>query len=62
VQNQVGREIILIAPLAGFGKVYDAPPIEPEALRKQQESYLEDMKRRAEERGSGNPRVTPPSK
>jgi invasion protein IalB len=69
VQNQVGREIILLAPLAGFSKVYDGPPLEPEALRKQQESYLEDLKRRAEnirekqlERGSGSSPVTPPSK
>jgi len=69
VQNQAGREIILLVPLAGLAKVYDGPAIEPEALRKQQESFLDYMKRRAEiirekqlERGSGSSPGTQPSK
>jgi invasion protein IalB len=49
VQNHAGREVIFSVPLEGFGRAHDGPPIEPEALRKQQEAFVKETERRAEE-------------
>lgn len=49
VLNAEGREVAFTMPLAGFAKSYDGPPIGPEALRQQQETFLKDAERRGRE-------------
>lgn len=49
VKNTQNLEVIFSAPLQGFGKVYDGPPIDPKVLEAQQKQLQEEMQRRAEE-------------
>jgi invasion protein IalB len=49
VQNQVSREVTFAVPLAGFGKAFDGPPIDPEVLKKQQEDLQKELERRSDE-------------
>ncbi|HEX2726315.1 MAG TPA: invasion associated locus B family protein, partial [Beijerinckiaceae bacterium] len=49
VQNQAQREVTFAVPLAGFGKAFDGPPIDPKVLQEQQQKLQEEMQKRSEE-------------
>jgi invasion protein IalB len=49
VQNQVRNEITFAIPLAGFGRAFDGPPIDPKVLEEQQKKLQEELQKRAEE-------------
>ncbi|MCI0736412.1 MAG: invasion associated locus B family protein [Beijerinckiaceae bacterium] len=49
VKNQVNNEITFVIPLAGFGKAFDGPPIDPKVLEEQQKKLQEELQKRAEE-------------
>ena len=49
VQNQVGREVTFAVPLAGFGKAWDGPAIDPKVLEEQQKKLQEELEKRSDE-------------
>ena len=49
VKNQFNNEIAFVVPLAGFGKAFDGPPIDPKVLEEQQEMLKQEMQKRAED-------------
>ncbi|PWB80251.1 MAG: invasion-associated locus B family protein [Methylocystaceae bacterium] len=49
VKNQVNNEVTFYLPLAGFGKAYDGPPIDPKVLEEQQKKLQEELQKKAEE-------------
>ncbi|MCJ2081158.1 invasion associated locus B family protein [Methylobacterium sp. J-090] len=49
VQNQTQREVTFAVPLAGFGKAFDGPAIDPKVLEDQQKKLQAEMEKRAEE-------------
>jgi invasion protein IalB len=49
VQNQVAREVTFAVPLAGFGKAFDGPAIDPKALEEQQKKLQEELEKRSDE-------------
>jgi invasion protein IalB len=49
VQNQVAREVTVQIPLAGFGKAFDGPPIDPKVLQEQQKKLQEELEKRSDE-------------
>ena len=49
VQNQALREVTFAVPLAGFGKAFDGPPIDPKVLEEQQKKLQDEMQKRSEE-------------
>jgi invasion protein IalB len=49
VQNQAGREVSFTLPLAGFGKGFDGPAIDPRVLEEQQRKLQEELQRRSED-------------
>ena len=49
VQNQVGREVTFAVPLAGFGKAFDGPAIDPKILEDQQKKLQEELEKRSDE-------------
>jgi invasion protein IalB len=49
VQNQVAREVTVQIPLAGFGKAFDGPPIDPKVLQDQQKKLQEELEKRSDE-------------
>ncbi len=49
VQNQVAREVTFAVPLAGFGKAFDGPAIDPKVLEEQQKKLQEELEKRSEE-------------
>ena len=49
VKNQFNNEIAFVAPLGGFGKAFDGPPIDPKVLEEQQELLKQEMQKRAED-------------
>ncbi len=49
VKNQVNNEVTFVVPLAGFGKSFDGPPIDPKVLEEQQKKLQEELQKRAEE-------------
>jgi invasion protein IalB len=49
VQNQGAREVTFAVPLAGFGKAYDGPAIDPNVLAEQQKKLQEAMEKQQEE-------------
>src|SRR5918998_688091 len=49
VQNQAQREVTFAVPLAGFGKAFDGPAIDPKVLQDQQQKLQEEMQKRSEE-------------
>lgn len=51
IKNQANSEVTFYLPLAGFGKAYDGPPIDPKALEAQQRKLQEELQKKAEERG-----------
>ncbi len=62
VQNQTQREVTFAVPIAGFGKAFDGPAIDPKVLEEQQkklqaelEKRSEDMRKKLEQQGSAAP-------
>ncbi|MBV9076116.1 MAG: invasion associated locus B family protein [Methylobacteriaceae bacterium] len=49
VQNQVGREVTFVVPLAGFAKAFDGAPIDPKVLEEQQKRLQDELEKRSEE-------------
>ena len=49
VQNQVAREVTFAVPLAGFGKAFDGPAIDPKELEAQQKRLQEELEKRSDE-------------
>jgi invasion protein IalB len=49
VKNQVNNEITFAIPLAGFGRAFDGPAIDPKVLAEQQKKLQEELQKRAEE-------------
>lgn len=49
VQNQTQREVVFAVPLAGFGKAFDGPAIDPKVLEEQQKKLQAEMEKRSEE-------------
>ncbi|MBO0732721.1 MAG: invasion associated locus B family protein [Methylocapsa sp.] len=49
VKNQVNNQVTFVIPLAGFGKAFDGPPIDPKVLEEQQKKLQEELQKRAEE-------------
>jgi len=49
VQNQFGQEVSFQVPMAGFGKAFDGPAIDPAILEAQQKKLEEQMQKQAEE-------------
>ena len=49
VQNQTQREVTFAVPLAGFGKAFDGPAIDPKVLEEQQKKLQSEMEKRSEE-------------
>ena len=48
VKNQVGNDVTFGVPLAGFGKAFDGPAIDPKVLAAQQQALQEQLQKRAE--------------
>ncbi len=49
VRNQVNNEVMFGVPLAGFGKAFDGPAVDPKVLAEQQKKLQEQLQKRAEE-------------
>ena len=49
VKNQVNNEITFDIPVAGFGRAFDGPPIDPKVLEEQQKKLQEELQKRAED-------------
>lgn len=49
VKNQYNNEVTFFLPLAGFGKSFDGPPIDPKVLEEQQKKLQEELQKKAEE-------------
>lgn len=49
VKNQVNNLVTFGVPLAGFGKAFDGPPIDPKVLEEQQKKLQEELQKRAED-------------
>ena len=43
------REVTFAVPLAGFGKAYDGPAIDPKVLEEQQKKLQSELERRSDE-------------
>jgi invasion protein IalB len=51
VKNQANAEVTFVLPLAGFGKAFDGPAIDPKVLeqqQQQQQALQEEMQKRAD--------------
>lgn len=49
VQNQGARVVTFQVPLAGFGKSFDGPPIDPKVLEEQQKKLQAELQKKSEE-------------
>lgn len=49
VKNQANNQVTFVIPVAGFGKAFDGPPIDPKVLEEQQKKLQEELQKRAEE-------------
>ena len=49
VKNQVNSEVTFAVPIAGFGKSFDGPAIDPKVLEEQQKKLQDEMQKKAEE-------------
>jgi hypothetical protein len=49
VQNQVKNNITFAIPVAGFGRAFEGPAIDPKVLEEQQKKLQEEMQKRAED-------------
>ncbi|SFM54582.1 invasion associated locus B family protein [Methylobacterium pseudosasicola] len=68
VQNQTQREVTFAVPMAGFGKAFDGPAIDPKVLEEQQkklqqelEKRSEDMRKKLEQQGNAAPAAGAPA-
>jgi invasion protein IalB len=66
VQNQFTREVTFQVPMAGFGKAYDGPAVDPavfeqqqKQLQEQMQKQAEEMRKRLEQAGGGTPAPAP---
>jgi invasion protein IalB len=48
-RNQAGTVVTFAIPAVGFGKVFDGPPLDPQALVEQQRKMQEELQKRADE-------------
>ena len=49
VKNQVNNEVTFGVPIAGFGKAFDGPAIDPKVLEDQQKKLQDELQKRAED-------------
>jgi invasion protein IalB len=49
VRNQKNEQVDFAVPLAGFGKAFDGPPIDPKVLQEQQAKLQAELQKRAED-------------
>lgn len=49
VKNQANAEVVFNLPLAGFGKAFDGPAVDPKVLEEQQKKLAAELQKRAEE-------------
>lgn len=49
VKNQGNSEVTFTVPLAGFGKAFDGPAIDPKVLEEQQKKLQEELQKKAED-------------
>ncbi|WGJ14143.1 invasion associated locus B family protein [Methylocapsa sp. D3K7] len=49
VKNQANNEVTFEIPVAGFGRAFDGPPIDPKVLEEQQKKLQEELQKRAED-------------
>ncbi|GJE08120.1 MULTISPECIES: invasion associated locus B family protein [Methylobacterium] len=49
VQNQTQREVTFAVPLAGFGKAFDGPAMDPKVLEEQQKKLQAELEKRSED-------------
>ena len=49
-RNSVNAEITFSMPMAGFGKAFDGPAIDPKALQAQQEQQQQELQRQLQDR------------
>jgi invasion protein IalB len=49
VKNQANNEVTFTLPLAGFGKSFDGPAMDPKVLEEQQNRLQQELQKRAEE-------------
>jgi invasion protein IalB len=49
VKNQLNNEVTFSLPLAGFGKAFDGPAIDPKVLEEQQKKLQDELQKKAEE-------------
>ena len=49
VRNQKNEQVDFAIPLAGFGKAFDGPAIDPKVLQEQQAKLQAELKKRAED-------------
>jgi invasion protein IalB len=61
VKNQVNNLVTFGIPLAGFGKAFDGPPIDPKVLEEQQKKLQEELQKRAEEERKRLEAAKPPA-
>jgi invasion protein IalB len=61
VKNQVNNEVTFAVPLAGFGKAFDGPPIDPKVLEEQQKKLQAELQKRAEDERKKLEATQPPA-
>jgi len=49
VKNQANQVVIFAIPLAGFGKAFDGPAMDPKVLEEQQKKMQEELQKRADD-------------
>jgi invasion protein IalB len=49
VKNQANAEITFTVPLAGFGKAFDGPAVDPKVLEEQQKKLQEELQKKADD-------------
>ena len=49
-RNSINAEITFTMPMAGFGKAFDGPAIDPKALQAQQEQQQQELQRQLQDR------------
>jgi invasion protein IalB len=49
VKNQANTQVTFAIPVAGFGRAFDGPPIDPKVLEEQQKKLQEELQKRAED-------------
>ncbi|WP_204314072.1 MULTISPECIES: hypothetical protein, partial [Klebsiella] len=47
--NQTQREVTFAVPLAGFGKAFDGPAMDPKVLEEQQKKLQAELEKRSED-------------